>query len=84
MISKILGFFGGIKMYLIAAAGFALAVGLAVLKGMSIQKNKTKLAQKDIEIQAIKEVHKAEKEGRAKTDENVSDVDSGDWGGFNR
>ena len=71
-------------MYLAAAGAFVLAIGLAILKGMSIQKNKTKLAQKDIEIEAIKEVHKAEKEGRAKTDENITDVDSGDWGGFNR
>jgi len=77
-------FIAKIKGYLIAAAGFMLALGLAVLKGMSIQKNKTKLAQKDIEIGAIKEVHKAKEEGRTKTDENNKDVDSGDWGGFNR
>ena len=73
-----------IKMYLIAIAGFGLAVALAVLKGMSIQKNKTKLSQKDVEIDSIKAVNEAYKEGRAKTDENNEDVDSGDWGGFNR
>jgi len=84
MISKILGFFGGIKTYLIAAAAFALAVGLAVLKGMSIQKNKTKLAQKDIELEATKATYKAEKEGRVKTNENNDDIDSGNWDGFNR
>jgi len=59
-----------IQKYLAMAGAFLLAVGLAILKGMSIQKNKTKLAQKDIEIDALKAVHKSKEEGRAKTDEN--------------
>jgi len=82
--SKILGFFGGIKMYLIAIAGFGLAVALAVLKGMSIQKNKTKVAQKDVELDSYKAVVDARDKAKEETDENSSKTDSGDWTGFNR
>jgi len=52
MLSKLYG-------YLAAAAAFMVAVGLAVLKGMSIQKHKTELAQKDIEMDSLKAVHEA-------------------------
>ena len=73
-----------VYMYLAAAGAFVLAVGLAVLKGMSIQKNKTKVAQKDIELESYKAVSKAKDKAKGVTDENTKKTDSGDWSGFNR
>jgi hypothetical protein len=73
-----------IQKYLAMAGAFLLAVGLAVLKGMSIQKNKTKLAQKDIEFDSYKAVQEAREDAKEVTDENSSKTDSGDWTGFNR
>ena len=70
--------------YLAAAAAFVIAVGLAILKGMSIQKNKTKVKQKEVEIGALKAVHKAEKQAEEETDANSEKADSGDFTGLNR
>jgi len=71
-------------MWLIGAGAFLLAIGLAILKGMSIQKNKTKLAQKDVELKTLKAVHKAKDKAKEVTDENNKKSDDGDWSGLNR
>jgi len=70
--------------YLAIAGAFVLAIGVAILKGMSIQKTKTKVEQKDIELKAFKAATKAKEEGRKTTDENNDKADDGDWSGFNR
>jgi len=70
--------------YLAIAGAFVLAIGVAVLKGMSLQKTKTKVAQKEIELDAYKAVHKAEKEAEEVGDENSEKANDGDWSGLNR
>ena len=73
-----------IQGYLAAAGAFIVAITIAVFKGISIQKQKTKLAQKDIELKAHIAVSKADKKGRKKTDENNTKSNNGDWSDFNR
>lgn len=70
--------------YLAAAGAFVLAVGLAILKGMSIQRQKTEVAQKDIELKAHKAVALAKEKGKEVTNDNTKKADSGDWSGINR
>lgn len=77
MLSKLYG-------YLAAAGAVILAVGLAILKGMSIQKNKTAVAEKEIELEAHQAVAEAKEKGGKVTDENNDKVDDGDWSGINR
>ena len=73
-----------IKKYLVIGGAFVIAIFLAILKGMSLQKTKTKVAQKEIELEAHKAVAKAKEEGRKVTDENNDKADDGDWSGINR
>ena len=76
--------FAKIKGYLIAAGAMALALILAFFKGASAQKNKTRVAQKEIELEAHKASIKAEKAANKQTEVNNEKADNGDFSGFNR
>ena len=54
------------------------------LKGSSDQKNKTKVKQKDIELDAYKASVEAVRKGNKTTGENNEKADNGDFSGFNR
>lgn len=77
MLSKLQG-------YLLAGLAAIGAFVLAFLKGMSVQKTKTKVAQKDIELKSHKAAAKTREEQRNLNEQADENADNGDWSGFNR
>jgi len=73
-----------IKGYLIAAGLAIMAFVGVYLKGSSDQKNKAKVKQKDIELDAYKASVEAVRKGDKTTGENNEKADNGDFSGFNR
>jgi len=73
-----------IKGYLIAAGLAIMAFVGIYLKGSSDQKNKIKVKQKDIELDAYKASVEAVNKGNKTTGENNEKADNGDFSGFNR
>lgn len=77
MISKIWG-------YIAAAGAAALTLILAYSKGVSAQKNKVRVEQGKIELEAHKASQAAREDARGKTEANSEKADNNDWSGFNR
>lgn len=73
-----------LKGYLIAAGLAAIALITAYFKGSQAQKNKIRVRQQEIENEALKASHEAEKQATKQTEENDEKANNGDFSGFNR